>query len=141
MRFSNARRADPLIDVTPMIDIVFQLVLFFMVTTTFITSPGIQVDLPRSEAQTLVNDDKDINIWVSVDGLVYLNEEAVTVDGLRDALRGASQRDLETLVILKADTGATHGRVVEVMDLARGFGLTRLAIATQPPDKSSPESP
>ena len=48
MRFGVPRRADPVIDVTPMIDVVFQLLLFFMVTTTFISSPGIEVDLPRS---------------------------------------------------------------------------------------------
>ena len=47
MNFSRARRVDPVVDVTPLIDIIFQLVLFFMVSTTFVSAPGIEVDLPR----------------------------------------------------------------------------------------------
>ena len=83
MRFAVSRRPDPIVDVTPMIDIVFQLVLFFMVSTTFVTSPGIQVDLPRSSAQTVLSDDKDIQVWVTTDGAVYVDEQPVTVAELR----------------------------------------------------------
>lgn len=114
-----------------MIDIVFQLVLFFMVTTTFVTAPGIQVDLPRSSAQTVLTEKQEINIWMTPQGAVYVDDRPMTGVQLRSELRQAAERDPGTLVIIKADTAVEHGRVVTVMDLARSEGLTRLAIATE----------
>lgn len=132
MNFSGAtRRDDTAIDVTPLIDIIFQLVLFFMVSTTFITSPGIEVDLPRSSSETILQDDNDIEIWVTRDGAVRVDEEPVTWDGLRARIDAARQQNPRTLVIVKADKDVDHGRVVAVMDLARSMGLSRLAIATE----------
>ena len=130
MRFIASRRPDPSIDVTPMIDVVFQLVLFFMVSTTFVQSPGIEVDLPRSSAQTVLTDDKDVDIWMTLDGAVYVDEVPVTRPELQAILRSRAEADPNTLVVIKADTGVPHGRVVAVMDQARAFGLSRLAIAT-----------
>jgi len=131
VRYAANRRPDPILDVTPMIDIVFQLVLFFMVTTTFISAPGIQVDLPRSSAQTVVSDKNDINVWMTVDGSVFVDDKPVDLPTLKTRLRAAAERDPNTLVIIKADTGVAHGRVVTVMDMARTEGLGRLAIATE----------
>ena len=131
MRFAVGRRSDPLIDVTPMIDIVFQLVLFFMVSTTFTTSPGIQVDLPRSSAQTILSEDQDINIWMTVDNEIYVDEAAMTLEQLRELFTSRARADANTLVVIKADMGVEHGRVVTVMDMARSLGLSRLAIATE----------
>ena len=130
MRFAVGRRPDPVVDVTPMIDIVFQLVLFFMVSTTFVTSPGIQVDLPRSSAQTVLSDDKDIQVWVTADGAVYVDERPVTGAELRRIFLDAARGNPNTMVVIKADEGVKHGRVVAVMDQAQAQGLTRLAIAT-----------
>jgi len=129
---ARGRREPPRVDVTPLIDIIFQLVLFFMVSTTFVTSPGIQVDLPRSSAQTILRDQQDVNIWVTDTGAVYVDREAVSWDDLTAVLRKAAEADPNSMVIIKADTGVNHGRVVAVMDLARSRGLTRLAIATEP---------
>jgi len=131
VRFAVGRRSDPLIDVTPMIDIVFQLVLFFMVSTTFTTSPGIQVDLPRSSAQTILSEDQDINIWMTVDNEIYVDEAAMTLEQLRELFTSRARADANTLVVIKADMGVEHGRVVTVMDMARSLGLSRLAIATE----------
>ncbi len=78
MNFRRARREETRVDVTPLIDIIFQLVLFFMVSTTFITAPGIQVDLPRSSSQTIFRDQQDLNIWVTDAGEVYIDQKAVS---------------------------------------------------------------
>lgn len=130
MRFGVTRRPDPTIDVTPMIDVVFQLLLFFMVTTTFISSPGIEVDLPRSSSEVVLGDDEDIDLWVTTEGAVYANDAPVTRQQLVELLRRRAKADPDTMVVIKADEGVSHGRVVSVMDLARAEGLTRLAIAT-----------
>lgn len=131
MNFSRSRRAEVVVDVTPLIDIIFQLVLFFMVSTTFVTSPGIEVDLPRSSSDTILREQDDINLWVTSDGAVYLEEAPVDWPTLQGALQRAATSNPSTLIIIKADRDVEHGRVVAVMDLARTLGLNRLAIATE----------
>ncbi len=131
MNFSRTRRVDPVVDVTPLIDIIFQLVLFFMVSTTFVSAPGIEVDLPRSSSDTVLRETDDLNIWVAGDGAVYVDEEAVDFEGLKSALNRAAKNNPSTLIVLKADRTVDHGRVVAVMDAARSRGLTQLAIATE----------
>jgi len=131
VNFSRARRVDPVVDVTPLIDIIFQLVLFFMVSTTFVSAPGIEVDLPRSSSDTVLRDTDDLNIWVSSDGAVYVDEEPVDYQGLKAALADAARSNPSTLIVIKADKDVGHGRVVAVMDAARSRGLTQLAIATE----------
>lgn len=134
MRLTVRRRPDPVIDVTPMIDIVFQLVLFFMVSTTFISSPGIQVELPRASAQSTLAEDRDVRVWMTTDGAVYVDEEPVDLATLRRRLRRAAERDPDTLVVIKADGGVSHARVVTAMDMARQEGLSRLGISTEAAD-------
>ena len=131
MNFSARRREEMIVDVTPLIDIIFQLVLFFMVSTTFVTSPGIEVDLPRSSSDTILQDDSELEIWVTRDGAVQVDEVAVDWEGLTGRLKTARSTDTSTLIIIKADRDVDHGRVVAVMDLARSLGLSRLAIATE----------
>ncbi len=131
MNFSVRRREPSRVDVTPLIDVIFQLVLFFMVSTTFVTSPGIQVDLPRSSAQTIIREKHDINVWMTAEGSLYLDREPMTWSILSERFAHAAVQDPNTMVIIKADTDVDHGRVVAVMDLARGRGLSRLAIATE----------
>ena len=91
MKFGVERRPDPVIDLTPMIDIVFQLVLFFMVSTTFVNAPGIQVELPRSNVQDVIVENRDITIWMNVDGQVMLNREYVELGTLRSELSRLSK--------------------------------------------------
>lgn len=134
MRFSVSRRPDPVIDLTPMIDVVFQLLLFFMVTTTFISSQGIDVELPRSSAQVVLSDKKDVNIWMTTEGAVYVDEVPMTTAELRALLKRRAEADPNAQVVIKADQGVSHGRVVAVMDLARSLGLSKLAIATEVAD-------
>ena len=135
---TRRRREDATLDLTAMLDFAFNLVLFFVVTTSFAKakedanreSPGIQVDLPRSSAQTLLLDKKDVTLWMALDGSVFLDDVPVDMDALRHRLIAAAEADPNTLVIVKADTGVPHGRVVAVMDVARSVGLTRFGIAT-----------
>jgi biopolymer transport protein ExbD len=128
MRFAGGRRVTAPPDVTPLIDIIFQLVIFFMVTTNFITTPGIEVDLPRSSADTILREDNDIKVWVKADGQVLIDEEPATLSQLRKTFSDAGK---DAQVVIKADKEVDHGRVVQVMDLARSNGLSRLAIATE----------
>jgi biopolymer transport protein ExbD len=139
------RREPPAIDLTPMLDVMFNLVLFFVVTTNFVQTeqtPGIQVDLPRSSAQTVIQSDEDLDIWMTAEGAVYLNEQPVGIGQLREAFQAAGSKSPDTLVVIKADEGVSHGRVVRVMDLAKLYGLSKLAIATEAnTGEDEPEDP
>ncbi len=136
MKFSRSgRRPEPGIDLTPMLDVTFNLLLFFAVSTSFVDeaaqqAPGIDVTLPRASAETVLVDDGDINVWVSSDGAVYLDDQPTTLAQLDEVFRSRAATKPNTLVVIKADEGVSHGRVVAVMDRARNLGLTRLAIAT-----------
>lgn len=131
MKFALARREDPRIDVTPMIDIVFQLVLFFMVSTTFASAPGFEVELPSASSQTVVNQEEELEIWITLDGTVVVGDAPMETMAFESWLEDRAEKAPNAMVVLKADVGVSHGRVVEVMDLARTAGLTRLAIATE----------
>ncbi len=135
MRFSRPRgRSEPTIDVTAMLDVTFNLVLFFAVSTNFAQSEqtkGFEVDLPQASSDAVIQDDRDIDVWVGADGSVRVDEQPVDTDGLRAALAARAKADPSTLVILKADEGVSHGRVVAVMDLAKSLGLHRIGIATR----------
>jgi biopolymer transport protein ExbD len=142
-RARGRTRELPNVDLTPMLDVTFNLVLFFVVTTSFVRAeenPGIQVDLPRSSAQAIINDDRDVNIWMTDEGAVYVDDEAVDLAELRRRLRARATADPDTLVVIKADEGVSHGRVVQVMDQAKTLGLSRLAIATEA-ETAEPDEP
>ena len=138
--FGRTRREPPRVDLTPLIDIIFQLVLFFMVSTTFISAPGFKVDLPRASSDSLVREQDDLQVWMTGEGGVFVDREPVDMDGLAAILAKTAEADPSTLVVIKADLEVGHGRVVTLMDLARKAGLNRLAIATDPtPGKNSTE--
>jgi biopolymer transport protein ExbD len=120
------------LDLTPMIDVVFQLLIFFMVTAVFAITPGLDIKLP--EADTAQAPDKEnLFIVVDQDGNMKLNHKTVTFANLKDEL--VSKRailDNTTAIIIQGDERATHGQIVNIMDIAREVGLLDQVIATEP---------
>jgi biopolymer transport protein ExbD len=138
MQFSSGRPRRVALDMTPLIDVVLMLVIFFMLTTTFVLAPGIKVDLPKGRSVQRVREG-DAIIIIAKDGTVYYQDERVALDALQTALRQAQQERPGLRLVVKADKSVQHGRVVEVMDMAKGVGIERLAIATAPRTTSQPE--
>ena len=120
------------IEITSLIDVMFTLVLFFLVTTTFVSAPGMKVDLPKSSAQDIQRDKKDITIVIGSNHQLLINQKAVNERELQARLSAQAKENPQTLVIIQADQGVSHGLVVRIMDYAREAGLSRLAIATEP---------
>jgi biopolymer transport protein ExbD len=124
MRFK--RRMTPItrVDLIPMIDIVFQLVVFFMVSSTFIITPGIGIEFPESRTAEPVAMSRLVVTLVSSDE-VYLNKERHTLESLDQALGDLSEEEREQAktLILEADTEVPYGLIVETLDLLRENGF------------------
>jgi biopolymer transport protein ExbD len=135
MRFSapGGRRDDPEISLTPLVDVVLQLIIFFVITTTFAVAPGLKVDLPRTVTRDKVVT-KNPTVTVTRAGAVFLNDKAVAIDGLTAAIRGLLETGEypQPVLIVTADEMANHGVVIRVMDRARLAGIDRITIATTP---------
>ena len=131
MQLSNGRPRRVTLDLTPLIDVVLMLVIFFMLTTTFVLSPGVQVDLPQGSSLQQPRE-SDAMITITKDGAVYFQDAQVSLETLQAVLQRAKSQQPRLRVVIKADTLVQHGRVVEVMDMAKLVGIERLAIATAP---------
>ena len=131
MGFLNKHREEPRVDLTPMVDVVFLLLIFFMISTTFVESPGISIKLPESSSQTIDREPKEIKVYLSQEGIIYHGKKKISIDDFRGLLAEHQAEAKQTTVLLLADQESRHGKVVILMDLARDAGFTKLAIATE----------
>jgi len=115
------------IDIAPLIDVVFQLLIFFMLTSSFVMQPGIKVNLPKAATSEVVKIE-NIEILVTSESVTYLNGQVVTMQELNSLLKQAAKRDQS--ILIKADRRAALGRVVEIWDMARDLGISQINIAT-----------
>ena len=112
-------------------DIVLLLLIFFLLSSTFIVQPGIKVKLPRSET-TEMTSEKNVIISITRDGSYYLNEERVTLSSLPALLQQKFAFGTEQVVVIKADRDVTLQSAVDVMDISKSVGFERFSIATEP---------
>jgi len=127
------KRDDLDVNITPLIDIVFLLLIFFMVSTTFDRKSEIDVTLPQATTDSPKKQDDIIEIIVSADGMFYVNGKRVVnkqVATLKQALLKVANGRADPPIIISADAKATHQAVVSVMDAARQLGFVHLAFAT-----------
>jgi biopolymer transport protein ExbD len=131
MEFRRIRRTRAGLDLTPLVDTVLNLLIFFMLSSSFAFQPGIQVRLPEAASKE-EEPQQDIVLILTRDQRLYLNDDPVQMAELGTLLRQRLSGRPDGVVIIKADKEVTHGWVVEVMDIAKGAGAVRLAIATEP---------
>ncbi|MCK4946751.1 MAG: biopolymer transporter ExbD [Candidatus Aureabacteria bacterium] len=119
------------LDITPLIDVIFLLLLFFMLSSSFILQPGIKVNLPESKVSEAQSED-NIIVTITSERKILLNDENITEEALGIKLRPIAKRTPDKIVIIKADDRVNHGLVVKVMGEIKSAGINRLAIATKP---------
>ena len=134
MQFRRSASPEVQINIAPLVDVVFLLVIFFAVSTTFLENAGLELTLPNSSSSADVPRSQ-VSIVVTAAGLLYLDGEQVDEQGLSEQLSERLAAMEQKLVVLEADTETPHGKVVRVMDIAREAGATDLNIAA----KRSPE--
>jgi biopolymer transport protein ExbD len=115
------------IDIAPLIDMVFQLLIFFMLTSSFVMQPGIKVNLPKAVTSEIVKYE-NIEVVVSGENVIYLNGKVVTMQELNNLLKTVAKR--QPPILIKADRRASLGRVVEIWDMCRDLGIQQINIAT-----------
>lgn len=140
MRFTDRPDEEVHINLTPLIDVVFLLVIFFMVSTTFSKESELRIRLPEATAEAPEQQDRMLRIEINADGVYavkgpqdeaarrLINTQAET---LRQAVRSAAGGDDEVVVVIRADRRTPHESVVRAMDVARRLGLLRITFSTQ----------
>lgn len=133
MRIQDEPEIPAQINIVPMIDVIFAILTFFIMSTLFLTrSEGLPVNLPQAatvETQTKAQ----INVTIQPDGAIALNRQRIELSELEDAVRQLIGPNSESFVLINADEKVEHGRVVSVMDRLRQVKGARLAIAAQRP--------
>lgn len=120
------------IEIVPMIDTIFFLLVFFMISSLSMTYyKGMPVNLPKA-ASGQQSPAENASVTVTREGQLFLDKEPMDIKNLEDRLREQFARSPELLVVINADDGVEHGKVVEVMDTARNAGVAKLAIAVKP---------
>lgn len=129
MRFSRNLKAETKVDLVPMIDVVFQLVLFFLVTSSFRVTGGLEVDIPSSGTQEALSRDQVI-IELTADGELFLNGDEVTMTTLGPAVDQVTGGDLSASLILRASEQSPYGSFIAIMDQLKGRGYEQLGLET-----------
>lgn len=134
MNFRPSRPEDPDVNLTPLIDVVFLLLIFFMVSTTFKHESQLNVDLPRASAEPVEPGERPLEITIDAEGRMFVNGQGLVnnqLTTLMRAIRQAAGDRADVALVISADGRTPHQAVVTVMDAARKLGITRLSLATQ----------
>ena len=125
------------INVTPLVDIMLVLLIIFMLTAHLIARQAIEIELPRA-SQSTASPPTTLAIALKADGAIFLNDQPVTAQALRDAIKAAVARDPKTQAVVAGDKRVSHGRVVWVLDTVKSLGITQFAIQIDPSAITAP---
>jgi len=138
VKFPRRPQRDNSINLTPLIDVVFLLLIFFMVTTTFTRETRMLISLPEAEAEAVAREKKVVELVVSKDGSYAVDGQSLInrdIKTIMAALKDASAGDNKMPLVITADALSTHQAVITAMDAAGRLGFETLNIATQQPQE------
>ena len=131
MRFLKPEEEDIRLGLAPLIDIVFLLLIFFMLTSHFDVASGVLIRLPKVAQRVQDLDEKRITVVIDSEGNPHLEGKRIELPKLSERLREIVNRQGIVSLVLQADENARHGRVVQVMDLAKAAGVRTIIIAAR----------
>ncbi len=126
MEFIRGRRNDPHIELTPLIDIIFQLLIFFMLSSNFI-APMLKMELPKALFKEKL-EKVDLVVTVDPGGRVYVNKDLVAMEDLQGVLQERMAKLGKYDVIFKGDVSISYGAFVEILDIAKLAGSTSFSV-------------
>jgi biopolymer transport protein ExbD len=118
------------INITPLTDIALVLLIIFMVTTPLIMQGGINVKLPTAVTAD-TSPQANITISITVDNKIYINDKEIDFTNLQGSITDTLKTQKERLIIISADRAVTHGKVIQVLDIAKRAGALKLALAAE----------
>ena len=118
------------INVTPFVDVMLVLLIVFMVTAPLLTV-GIQVDLPKVEADALTDQKDPIEVTIKLDGSVYIGESIVEVENLVPRLDAITDQNNEARIYIRGDRVVAYGRIMEIMSIINSAGYIKVALVAQ----------
>jgi biopolymer transport protein ExbD len=131
MRISDDQETPFQINIVPMIDVIFSILVFFIVSTLYLTrSEGLPVNLPTAVTTQPLRQTQ-INVTISANGQIALNRKLIKLQNLENAVRSIVKPNAESVVVLNADEKVAYGQVVRVMDRLNQVGGVKVAIALQ----------
>jgi len=140
LNFGLKRQRDVEVNLTPLIDVVFLLLIFFMVSTTFISESSIDISLPVSAtADTTIDVNKNIELSLKSDGTVFIGERslgAFNPEKIESVLSAVAQKAESPIIVISADSDISHQTVISVMDAARKAKLFRVTFKTRDNDSN-----
>lgn len=132
MKLTNRNRRKATLNLTSLIDVLFILIIFFAVSSTFLEQPGIELKLPEAESSEAHAAQKVI-IYVDQQENIFLNDKPVGLETLSDAVESLVSAQTEKSVVLRADGAAKHGTIITIMDLLRKKGIYKIIVSTEKP--------
>ncbi len=134
MKFQRHQADEINVNLTPLIDVVFLLLIFFMVSTTFTRETQLEVDLPQADNTAEVSAERPVEVVITAEGEYRVNGQGLVnaqARTLRTALAKAAADNFELPLTISADARTPHQAVVTAMDVAGGLGFTKLSITTR----------
>ena len=138
MKFPRRAQRDNSNNLTPLIDVVFLLLIFFMVTTTFTRETGMLISLPEAQAESPSREPVTLELVIAKEGNYAVNGQSLInrdIKTIMAALKDASAGDNQMPLVITADAQSTHQAVITAMDAAGRLGFETLNIATQQPQE------
>ena len=117
-----------ILNITPLIDVLFILIIFFVISSTFLEQPGIKLELPKATSSESQRVEKAV-LYITKDAKLFFGEQEVTLESLPGIVKSAMEVQAEKSLIVNADQQVHHGLVVKVMDIARTNGVEKLVIS------------
>lgn len=134
MKFQRHQGDEINVNLTPLIDVVFLLLIFFMVSTTFTRETQLEVDLPQADNSAEMSSERPVEVVITAEGEYRVNGEGLVnsqARTLRMALSKVSEGSLDSPLIISADARTPHQAVVTAMDVAGALGFSKLSITTR----------
>ncbi len=132
MRLSNRTPRKVTLNLTSLIDVLFILIIFFTVSSTFLEQPGIELKLPEAESSKSHTAQKII-IYIDKEKDLFLNDEALSFGEIVPAVKSRIEAQTEKSVVLRADEEVPHGFVIKLMDELRKNGIYKIVVSTVKP--------
>ena len=131
MTFERTHKVNPAFNYASLTDIVLQLLIFFLLSSSFVVMPGVKVQLPKAQSSEMQTDRQTV-VTLTNNGRLFLNLDEVSTATLAQKLVPILDADRNQVIIIKADRTVSLQQAVEVIDIAKGVGAQRFMIATEP---------